>query len=188
MRHFTVGWTPPPGPARLPWVPSTAMLNWAPCGSSCLSPGLCLFPLKSGSCPVVVWGLCLESGFGVEMDAVDLGAGFPTCPRGTRWLPAMAVDTGAGGLCPCHSRHSSASAQPCQDFFSAGEVGGGGGSPGPPGSPGHPVPSPSQVLCQQRWRGLTLPSSGCFATAVPGSVRVPATRPPPQTRGAKPPP
>lgn len=39
------------------------------------------------------------------------------------------------------------------------------GPQGHPGHPGHPVPSPRQVLCQQRWRGLTLPSSGCFCPA-----------------------
>lgn len=53
---------------------------------------------------------------------------------------------------------------------------------GPQGHPGHPgtlSPSPSQVLCQQRWRGLTLPSSGCFAE--PGPPLSPALSPCPCT-------
>lgn len=66
-----------------------------------------------------------------------------------------------------------------------GGAGGGDRSPGPPGSPGAPCPSPSRVLCQQRWRGLTLPSSGSFAE--PGPPLSPAVSPCPCTpRGAAP--
>lgn len=86
---------------------------------------------------------------------------------GHGWLLAVASGVGAGVPCSRHPCHNSAGAQPRRYLFLAGKGGGGGGSPGPPGSPGHPVPSPSQVLCQQRWRGLTLPSSGCFADPGP---------------------
>lgn len=53
------------------------------------------------------------------------------------------------------------------------------GPQGHPGHLGHPVPSPSRVLCQQRWRGLTLPSSGSFAE--PGPPLSPAVSPCPCT-------
>lgn len=176
MRHFAVGWTPPPGPAGLPWVPSTPTLNWVPCGSSCVSLDPGLFPLKSGSCPVVVWGLCLESQFGIEVDAVALGVGFPTRSRGHRWLQPRQWTLGR--VSRARASHATAPRvlSPARISFSLGR----GWRRRVPGATRVTrAPCPSQVLCQQRWRGLTLPSSGCSATAVPARSVSPQRTPSP---------
>ncbi|KAM6043583.1 uncharacterized protein LJ206_018974 [Theristicus caerulescens] len=202
---------PRSGPARLPCVPSTPALSWVPCGSPRLAPQAWVCPpLKSGLCPTVVPSSAAWGGLGLGWrwgDGCD-GLGSRVLPSppvqraagGHGQLPAVAGDIGVGEPCPRHPCHSSAGAQPRLHLFLPGEGGGGGGSPGPPGSPGHPVPSPSQVLCQQRWRGLTLPSSGCFTepgpplspalSPCPCALRAaaPGVQPPPpvpQTRGTK---